>query len=430
MRIFISYRRVDSQAITDRIYEWLSEAFGKDNVFQDVYGIRAGEDFREAIRQQVGSCDVLIVVIGQQWLHVTEPADDSASTTRRRLDNPSDSVRLEIEAGLSDRTKTLVIPVLVNDASFPSAGALPETMRGLTNLNAAQIRNNPYFEDDMRRLIARLKEYDRETSARGTNATKPRRPSVLISGVAVAFGVILAVVLITARQNQNSSQADETATGSATNETVVAQVNQTQTADGVNLRLTQTALVPPTDDLMATATAIAHAGETGAAVAQTHVAATMTAAQSATLVANLDATATRNAETGYFIGAWQPADESSNSSITGVTVSQGTDDMFTLDYRSYCPPAGNLCYRTESSYTISDARYSNGQVRGTLENTRITLTRGIEDGEIIASIRFGTGETSSITMQRERIIFTDDFSVVVTLQVNPNIFRLLPTPTP
>jgi hypothetical protein len=37
MNVFISYRRKDSQDITDHIYEWLEREFGRDNIFKDVY---------------------------------------------------------------------------------------------------------------------------------------------------------------------------------------------------------------------------------------------------------------------------------------------------------------------------------------------------------------------------------------------------------
>lgn len=45
-RIFISYRRSDSQGITGRIYDRLVEKFGERSVFQDVDDIPPGVDFR------------------------------------------------------------------------------------------------------------------------------------------------------------------------------------------------------------------------------------------------------------------------------------------------------------------------------------------------------------------------------------------------
>ena len=62
--------------------------FGADRVFMDVQGIEPGVDFVEAIERALVSCEILIVLIGKDWL-----ATDAAG--RRRLDDPADFVRLE-----------------------------------------------------------------------------------------------------------------------------------------------------------------------------------------------------------------------------------------------------------------------------------------------------------------------------------------------
>src|SRR5512145_800274 len=113
-RIFISYRRSDSATIAGRIYDRLAAAFTENNVFKDSYGIQPGEDFRGKIREQIATCDVVLVIIGSTWLSVTE-ADNPRL---RRLDNPADWVRVEVETGLQ-RDKAVVIPLLVGGASMP-----------------------------------------------------------------------------------------------------------------------------------------------------------------------------------------------------------------------------------------------------------------------------------------------------------------------
>ncbi|RMG81744.1 MAG: TIR domain-containing protein, partial [Chloroflexi bacterium] len=111
-RIFISYRRADSVTITGRIYDRLVAEYSDRNVFKDVDDIPLGADFRRVLDEEVGSCDVLLVIIGQQWLTLEENG-------QRRLDNPDDFVRIEVEAGLN-RNDVLVIPVLVKGAGMPS----------------------------------------------------------------------------------------------------------------------------------------------------------------------------------------------------------------------------------------------------------------------------------------------------------------------
>ena len=52
-KIFISYRRDDSEIATDRIYDRLAAHFGRGNVFMDVDDIPLGVDFREHLDQQI-----------------------------------------------------------------------------------------------------------------------------------------------------------------------------------------------------------------------------------------------------------------------------------------------------------------------------------------------------------------------------------------
>src|SRR5512137_1303172 len=92
--IFISYRREESAGHAGRIYDRLREKFGKDRVFMDVSAIEPGVDFVEAIDRAVGSCAVLLVVIGRRWLECTDASD------RRRLDDPKDFIRLEVATAL------------------------------------------------------------------------------------------------------------------------------------------------------------------------------------------------------------------------------------------------------------------------------------------------------------------------------------------
>ena len=148
-RIFISYRRADSEAITGRIYDHLVQALGEESVFQDVESIPAGVNFKDYLQETVNACDVLLVVIGKQWLTVTD-ADGN-----HRLDQPNDFVAIEIEAGLK-RPDMRVIPLLVDGASMPGAEDLPPRLSDLHFRNAMRIRHNPDFNSDMDKLIQQL----------------------------------------------------------------------------------------------------------------------------------------------------------------------------------------------------------------------------------------------------------------------------------
>lgn len=141
--IFISYRREESAGHAGRIYDRLRERFGRDRVFMDVSAIEPGVDFVEAIDRAVGSCTVLLVVIGRRWLDCTD------ASGRRRLDDPRDFIRLEVGTAL--RRNIRVIPVLVQDAAMPGEGDLPDDLKLLARRNAFEI-NDSHWDSNMAQL--------------------------------------------------------------------------------------------------------------------------------------------------------------------------------------------------------------------------------------------------------------------------------------
>jgi hypothetical protein len=144
-RVFLSYRREDSAYVTDRISERLMERFGRDAVFKDVDSIPLGQDFRKHLREAVGRCDVLLAVIGRDWFAV-DPA-----TGKRRIDDPRDFLRIEVESALERDIP--VIPVLVQGAPVPEEQQLPESLRPLAYRNAQPVRPDPDFKNDLNRLM-------------------------------------------------------------------------------------------------------------------------------------------------------------------------------------------------------------------------------------------------------------------------------------
>lgn len=182
-QIFISYRRADSHAITDRIQDRLVAVYGADNVFQDVEDIPPGANFKEYLEKQVSVCEVLLVIIGPHWLDIRDV------NGRRRLDNPSDFVRIEIESGLK-RKDILVVPVLVQGATMPLAQDLPPSLRELHYRNAILVRNNPDFERDIRTLLDSIARYVSQLSPAvpaAPPAPPTRRSPLIYSGVLLAL---------------------------------------------------------------------------------------------------------------------------------------------------------------------------------------------------------------------------------------------------
>ena len=119
--IFINYRRGDDPGFTQALFSRLEQAFAPERLFMDVDNIAPGLDFVQVLNDQVARCDVLIAVIGKNWLGAVDESGE------RRLDNPEDFVRVEIESALAQKKR--VIPVLVNDASMPRSRELPEGLK-------------------------------------------------------------------------------------------------------------------------------------------------------------------------------------------------------------------------------------------------------------------------------------------------------------
>ena len=150
-KIFISYRRKDGADVVGRIYEHLTRQFGASMVFEDVYAIPLGTDFKEYLVTATQNCSVLLAVIGTEWLAI------DSSTGMSRLYDEEDWVRAEIEAALSREIP--VIPLLIRDALIPSKEQLPSSLEKLTSMNGMKIRPDPDFQYDIDRLIKAVKMY-------------------------------------------------------------------------------------------------------------------------------------------------------------------------------------------------------------------------------------------------------------------------------
>ncbi|MET3773173.1 toll/interleukin-1 receptor domain-containing protein [Arthrobacter nitrophenolicus] len=228
-RIFISYRREETAYPAGWLYDRLADRYGGGQVFKDVDSIQLGDDFVEAITRAVGSCDVVLVLIGDEWLTT---ADEHG---RRRLDDPDDFVRLEVQAALTRNVR--VIPILVDKARMPRADELPESLARLTRRQALEF-SPARFEFDTSRLfkvldttLAEVRRNqddggtaagagsaaaalrDRETPVPVPAAPQPgdrqRRPlprrALVLAGAAAVVVVVLLVVLLVANLQPGSS---------------------------------------------------------------------------------------------------------------------------------------------------------------------------------------------------------------------------------
>ena len=137
--IFLSYRREDATPYARLLQYLLSERIPDARVFMDLDSIEAGLDFAEVIREAVESCTVLVALIGQQWATL---ADEEG---RRRLDDPDDFVRFEVQTALERDVR--VVPVLVDGAKPLRREQLPAELHKLARLNAFELSSGRYQYD-------------------------------------------------------------------------------------------------------------------------------------------------------------------------------------------------------------------------------------------------------------------------------------------
>jgi hypothetical protein len=239
--IFISYRRDDTGGEAGRLFDDLVRAYGDNSVFMDVAGINPGIDFRKAIDDNVGTCGVLLAIIGPSWTTITD------SSGQRRLDDHNDFVRLEIGSALA--RDIAVIPVLVHDAKMPHPDQLPDNLKDLAYRNSVEI-TLARWNSDVQLLTKALGQYvasSSYTSTEPVHATvsvqlpPPNAPdhhpspvkrskTPLIAGIAIAVVVLIVAVLFLVGRNSGGTAATPNSAQSGTPSSIPAAAAATPVA--------------------------------------------------------------------------------------------------------------------------------------------------------------------------------------------------------
>jgi hypothetical protein len=175
--IFISYRRTDCQAQANGVYDGLGHRLKNASLFMDIDSIPPGVDFEDHIRHEIKRSDVVLVMIGDNWL------DSRPGKDRRRIDEDDDFVRLEIENALAT-PNVRILPVLVEGAQMPSSTELPASIHQLARLNAIELSDHRWTSDVERlaKTVERLGTRSRPQALRNeprasTIASSPGTPS-------------------------------------------------------------------------------------------------------------------------------------------------------------------------------------------------------------------------------------------------------------
>ena len=145
--------------------------FGKPNLFMDIDNIPFGVDFRKHIQDAVGQCDLILAVMGKNWLGACHR--EGPKQGQRRLDDPTDFVRIELQTGLERNIP--VIPVLVGGASMPGEQQLPDDLKSLVYRNAAEASSGRDFHSHMDRLIEGIEHHPILLEARKREESERKR---------------------------------------------------------------------------------------------------------------------------------------------------------------------------------------------------------------------------------------------------------------
>ena len=175
-KVFISYRRDDSAVHTRALYADLAAAFGARHVFYDVEGIDYGDAFASVIDQRIKACDVVVAVVGPQWMTL------AGTDGQPRIRSPRDYVRHEIAAAL--RGGKRLIPVLIGGAGMPERAQLPDDIAGLLDINVLTFGDRQLGEG-AGRLIDAIR------GSRGTDAVTSERWLGLLRWLGLASAVLM-----------------------------------------------------------------------------------------------------------------------------------------------------------------------------------------------------------------------------------------------
>lgn len=188
MRLFISYRRADTQVTARAMKTFLDQIPRIDEVFLDFDEIGIGSDFEQAIQTALAKSSHCLILIGPGWKGAG--ADGAA-----RIFDPEDFVRREAALALDSEAK--VIPILVDGALMPKAADLPEELKRLPKINAFQLRTS-HFNEDMDDLLDVVFGRKARAGSRWRRAplTAGGIAARIAGGLALAFGLIVAVGIV------------------------------------------------------------------------------------------------------------------------------------------------------------------------------------------------------------------------------------------
>lgn len=189
MKVFLSYRRADSQATAGRMAQFLDGIPAVEEVFLDVDGIAPGENFETKIQGTLAQVSHAFVLIGPQW------AGPAVASGKTRLFDDDDMVRREVRLALGSQVR--LVPILLDDTRMPRPADLPPDLKPLSSINAFSLRT-AHFDEDMDDLLDAL--LGAKPGGRQRRGSRWRQAPLTLPGAAwrVAAGLAAGAALMVA----------------------------------------------------------------------------------------------------------------------------------------------------------------------------------------------------------------------------------------
>lgn len=149
-RVFLCYRNTHGGFVAAALRQRLVRELGDDNVVYARENFDPAPDIPEALGRAIRACDVLLVVIHPRWEEETDGRGG------RRLEDPRDYVRLEIETALG--LDMPILPVLLEPAVMPREADLPPSLQALATRNGSRVQPEPELEEDVGPLLERIRQ--------------------------------------------------------------------------------------------------------------------------------------------------------------------------------------------------------------------------------------------------------------------------------
>ena len=192
--VFVSYRRSDVPEVAKEVADACIARLGANKVFFDSSVLRPGDRWTSELTSASEECDVMLVIIGPNWLGEPPKKLKNKLMKKNRLWDNNDYVYDEIHNTLFrlETNSNLIIPVLVGDARLPDEKELPDMVRSFLSNQSFQISLNNKATD-----IKSLVDYiDKKLPEIAENTNKDRKSYQRNTLVEFTFYIVSRLIFI------------------------------------------------------------------------------------------------------------------------------------------------------------------------------------------------------------------------------------------